>query len=42
MEIVGLFIGFCSTIVIVIGDKILQRFGYCLEEPDDFDDMDYE
>lgn len=43
MEIIGLMVGFLSTIVIVIGEKILHRFGFCLNEPEDeFDDMDYE
>jgi|JI10StandDraft_1071094.scaffolds.fasta_scaffold743097_1 hypothetical protein len=42
MELVGLFIGFFATIVIVIGDKILQSFGFCIDEADPFDPEDYE
>jgi len=42
MEITGLLIGFISSIVIVIGDKILQKCGFCFDEKDDFDSLDYE
>jgi len=42
MEIIGLIIGFLSSIIIVIGEKLLQLFGFCIEEkPFEFDETDY-
>ena len=42
LELMGLVIGFIATIVIVIGDKIFQSFGMCVDEVDPFDAEDYE
>lgn len=42
MELIGLAVNFIATVVIVMGDKMMKHFGFCLDEEDPFDAEDYE